>query len=116
MSVGRRHPRAPRGSLAPQPALAAAKREVRTGALPITVDAGTTATSGPETLAWQDDLADSATAGTCKTCHDSPDAIAHMQEKYKIYESHLNDGNATAIKATTAKQAIGTMKARDMSY
>ena len=51
----------------------------RTSALPITVDAGTTASSGPETLAWQDDLADSATAGTCKTCHDTSDAIAHMQ-------------------------------------
>jgi hypothetical protein len=33
-----------------------------------------------------------------------PYAIAHMQEKYKIYQSHLDDKNDTAIKATTAKQ------------
>lgn len=33
-----------------------------------------------------------------------PYAIAHMTEKYKIYESHLGDKNETAIKATTAKQ------------
>ena len=33
-----------------------------------------------------------------------PYAIAHMTEKYKIYESHLGDKNDTAIKATTAKQ------------
>jgi OmcA/MtrC family decaheme c-type cytochrome len=51
----------------------------RTSALPITVDAGTTASSGAETLPWQDDLADSATAGTCKACHDTSDAVAHMQ-------------------------------------
>ncbi|HTL33365.1 MAG TPA: S46 family peptidase [Kofleriaceae bacterium] len=35
-----------------------------------------------------------------------PYAIAAMQEKYKIYESHLGDKNATAIKATTAKQGV----------
>jgi OmcA/MtrC family decaheme c-type cytochrome len=51
----------------------------RTDALPLTVDAGTTASSGAETLAWQDDLADSATAGTCKGCHTSAEAITHMQ-------------------------------------
>ena len=48
-------------------------------ALPITVDAGTTASSGVETLPWQDDLADSATAGTCKSCHDTSDTLTHMQ-------------------------------------
>jgi OmcA/MtrC family decaheme c-type cytochrome len=53
----------------------------RTGALPITVDAGTTATSGAATLPWQDDLADSATAGTCKGCHDSAEALTHMQSQ-----------------------------------
>jgi len=53
----------------------------RTNALPLTVDAGTTASSGAETLAWKDDLADSATAGTCKGCHTSTDAIAHMQSQ-----------------------------------
>ena len=50
----------------------------RTSALPITVDAGTTLTSGAATLAWKDDLADSATAGTCKGCHTSAGAATHM--------------------------------------
>ena len=43
----------------------------RTSALPITVDAGTTldrAAPRPAVRAWKDDLADSATAGTCKGC------------------------------------------------
>jgi OmcA/MtrC family decaheme c-type cytochrome len=53
----------------------------RTSALPITVDAGTTATSGPETLPWQDDLADSATAGTCRSCHDGAEALTHMESQ-----------------------------------
>lgn len=53
----------------------------RTAALPITVDAGTTDSSGAATLAASDDLADSATAGTCKGCHDSPDALAHMEQQ-----------------------------------
>jgi len=36
-----------------------------------------------------------------------PYAIAHMQEKYKIYESHLNDPKKeTAQAATTAKQGV----------
>ena len=43
----------------------------RTSALPITVDAGTTLTNDAAALAWTDDLADSATAGTCKGCHTS---------------------------------------------
>ena len=43
----------------------------RTSALPITVDAGTTLTDDAAALAWKDDLADSATAGTCKGCHTS---------------------------------------------
>jgi len=51
----------------------------RTSALPITVDAGTTLASGAATLAWKDDLTDSATAGTCKGCHTSSTAITHMQ-------------------------------------
>jgi OmcA/MtrC family decaheme c-type cytochrome len=50
----------------------------RTSALPMTVDAGTTLSSGATTLAWKDDLADSATAGTCKSCHDSSAAQEHM--------------------------------------
>jgi OmcA/MtrC family decaheme c-type cytochrome len=50
----------------------------RRNALPITVDAGTTLTGGAATLAWQDDLADSASAGTCKGCHTSPEAATHM--------------------------------------
>lgn len=50
----------------------------RTNALPLTVNAGTTLEDGPEALAWQDDLADSATAGTCKGCHGSSGALDHM--------------------------------------
>jgi OmcA/MtrC family decaheme c-type cytochrome len=53
----------------------------RTNALPITVDAGTTLADGPAALAWKDDLADSATAGTCKGCHTSSDALEHMAEQ-----------------------------------
>ena len=53
----------------------------RTSALPITVDAGTTLSSGAATLAWKDDLADSATAGTCKGCHTSAAAATHMQSQ-----------------------------------
>ena len=53
----------------------------RTNALPITVDAGTTLEDGPAALAWKDDLADSATAGTCKGCHDSSDALGHMAQQ-----------------------------------
>ena len=53
----------------------------RTTALPITVDAGTTLTSGAATLAWKDDRADSATAGTCKGCHTSAAAATHMQSQ-----------------------------------
>ena len=54
----------------------------RTSALPITVDAGTTLTSGAATLAWKDDLADSATAGTCKGCHTSADGCdAHARRR-----------------------------------
>jgi OmcA/MtrC family decaheme c-type cytochrome len=53
----------------------------RTTALPITVDAGTTLTNDPATLAWKDDLADSATAGTCKGCHTSAAAVSHMQSQ-----------------------------------
>lgn len=52
----------------------------------------------------------SRTETASQTQHDIewylPYSIAHMQEKYKIYESHLSDGNATAIKATTAKQGV----------
>lgn len=48
----------------------------REQALPLTVDAGTTAASGAETLAWRDDRADSATAGTCKGCHTTDPATA----------------------------------------
>jgi OmcA/MtrC family decaheme c-type cytochrome len=44
----------------------------RSTALPITVDAGAAE------LAWKDDTADSATAGTCKACHTSADAQTHM--------------------------------------
>jgi OmcA/MtrC family decaheme c-type cytochrome len=50
----------------------------RTNALPMTVNAGTTLSSGAATRAWKDDLADSATAGTCKSCHDSSPALDHM--------------------------------------
>ncbi|HET9695093.1 MAG TPA: hypothetical protein VFP48_11985, partial [Steroidobacteraceae bacterium] len=53
----------------------------RVNALPLTVDAGTTEETGPAALSWTDDLADSATAGTCKGCHDSSEAIAHMQQQ-----------------------------------
>ncbi|MFO1408146.1 MAG: OmcA/MtrC family decaheme c-type cytochrome [Steroidobacteraceae bacterium] len=47
-------------------------------ALPITVDAGTTALTGAAAIAWKDDLADSATAGACASCHDSTAAKDHM--------------------------------------
>ena len=47
-------------------------------ALPITVNAGTTALTGPAAIAWKDDLADSATAGACAGCHDSTEARDHM--------------------------------------
>ena len=50
----------------------------RATALPMTVDAGTIFPTGPAALAWTDDLADSATAGTCKSCHDSSAAADHM--------------------------------------
>jgi OmcA/MtrC family decaheme c-type cytochrome len=53
----------------------------RTTALPITVEAGTTLSSGAATLAWKDDLADSATAGTCKGCHTSAAAATHMESQ-----------------------------------
>ena len=53
----------------------------RTSALPITVDAGTTLTDDAAALAWKDDLADSATAGTCKGCHTSAAAATHMQSQ-----------------------------------
>jgi len=53
----------------------------RTSALPITVDAGTTLTNDAAALAWKDDLADSATAGTCKGCHTSASAATHMQSQ-----------------------------------
>lgn len=53
----------------------------RAGALPITVDAGTNLSSGADTLRWRDDRADSATAGTCRSCHDSSSAVAHMQQQ-----------------------------------
>jgi OmcA/MtrC family decaheme c-type cytochrome len=53
----------------------------RASALPITVDAGTTLTTGTAALAWKDDLADSATAGTCKGCHTSTEAATHMQSQ-----------------------------------
>jgi len=53
----------------------------RTSALPITVDAGTTLTNDAAALAWKDDLADSATAGTCKGCHTSAAAATHMQSQ-----------------------------------
>ena len=53
----------------------------RTSALPITVDAGTTLTNDAAALAWTDDLADSATAGTCKGCHTSAAAVTHMQSQ-----------------------------------
>jgi OmcA/MtrC family decaheme c-type cytochrome len=51
----------------------------REQALPLTVNAGTTAATGAETLSWRDDLADSATAGTCRTCHSSTEALDHMR-------------------------------------
>jgi OmcA/MtrC family decaheme c-type cytochrome len=53
----------------------------RRNALPITVDAGTTLTNDAAALAWKDDLADSATAGTCKGCHTSASAATHMQSQ-----------------------------------
>jgi OmcA/MtrC family decaheme c-type cytochrome len=64
----------------------------RTTALPLTVDAGTTDSSGATTRAWTDDLADSATAGTCKGCHTSPEAATHM----------LSQGGAFAVSKTLA--------------
>jgi hypothetical protein len=53
--------------------LAGTFNAARTTALPVTVD------PGPNGLAWQDDLADSATAGTCKACH--AEATGHMQQQ-----------------------------------
>jgi OmcA/MtrC family decaheme c-type cytochrome len=53
----------------------------RPSALPITVDAGTNLSSGADTLKWKDDLADSATAGTCRSCHSTATAISHMTQQ-----------------------------------
>jgi OmcA/MtrC family decaheme c-type cytochrome len=69
----------------------------RSGALPITVDAGTTADTGPEALAWMDDKADSATAGTCKACHDSGPELAHMVQ---------NGGSFDVMKALSPSSAV----------
>jgi OmcA/MtrC family decaheme c-type cytochrome len=52
--------------------------EARPAALPMTMDAGTTLATGPAAIAWQDDLANSATAGTCQGCHRSAAAQTHM--------------------------------------
>jgi len=51
----------------------------RESALPLTVDAGTTLEDGPAALSITDDLADAATSGTCKGCHDSSAALDHMR-------------------------------------
>jgi OmcA/MtrC family decaheme c-type cytochrome len=61
--------------------LAGTFNTARPGALPITMDAGTTLATGAATLAWQDDLANSATAGSCKGCHDSAAAQTHMESQ-----------------------------------
>lgn len=47
----------------------------RPAALPMTINAGA------DPLAWQDDLANSATAGTCKGCHTTPEAQTHMESQ-----------------------------------
>lgn len=56
----------------------------RAQALPLTVNAGASS------LAWTDDLADSASAGTCKGCHTSAEARSHM----------LSQGGAFAVPKT----------------
>lgn len=67
----------------------------RASALPLTVDAGTSATADAAALAWQDDLADSATAGTCKGCHTTAEAQSHM----------LSQGGAFAVPKTLTPSA-----------
>ena len=59
----------------------------RPAALPMTVCASNSDPACTElpteaaAIAWQDDLADSATAGTCKACHDSAQAQTHMESQ-----------------------------------
>jgi OmcA/MtrC family decaheme c-type cytochrome len=52
--------------------LAGTFNTARASALPLTVD------PGADLFAWQDDLADSATAGTCQGCHSAPTDRSHM--------------------------------------
>ncbi|HQR24495.1 MAG TPA: OmcA/MtrC family decaheme c-type cytochrome [Steroidobacteraceae bacterium] len=53
----------------------------RPSALPMTMDAGTDLATGPAAIAWQDDLANSATAGACKGCHATAAAQTHMESQ-----------------------------------
>jgi len=57
----------------------------RPSALPMTMCASNSDPACPDlptdaaAIAWQDDLANSATAGTCQGCHRSPEARIHME-------------------------------------
>ena len=78
----------------------------RTSALPITVDAGTTLTSDAAALAWKDDLADSATAGTCKGCHTSAAAATHMQSQggsFGVAKTLVPSSRRKAARSATAR-------------
>lgn len=82
----------------------------RASALPITVDAGTTLTSGAATLAWKDDLADSATAGTCKGCHTSAAAASHMQSQGGSF------GVAKALVPSSSVEGCAVCHGKDRTY
>ncbi|MGB7903990.1 MAG: OmcA/MtrC family decaheme c-type cytochrome [Steroidobacteraceae bacterium] len=82
----------------------------RNSALPITVDAGTTLTDDPATLAWKDDLADSATAGTCKGCHTSAAAATHMQSQGGSF------GVAKALVPSSSAEGCVVCHGKDQTY
>ena len=79
----------------------------RTNALPITVDAGTTLEEGPAALAWKDDRVDSATAGTCKGCHNSSAAIGHMAGQGGSFGAPKSLTPSSAVEGCAFCQAPG---------
>jgi len=82
----------------------------RSGALPITVDAGTTLASGAATRAWKDDIADSATAGTCKGCHTSVEAASHMESQGGSF------GAAKALAPSSAAEGCVVCHGKDRTF
>jgi len=57
----------------------------RTDALPISTGPG----ADPQNL--YDDIWDSATAGTCGTCHDGDSAKAHMRQNGGVFDAVVGD-------------------------